>query len=99
MSVLGLTDAALSKSTLELLKTTLKLTVASLTELDLTYAYTGQAGASIVRDALLDPHCQLIRLGLAGNSLRDRGVEIVHAGLVKSSTLTYLGIAYSFKSP
>jgi hypothetical protein len=41
MSVLGLTDAALSKTSLQLLTTTLKLTVASLTELDISYAYTG----------------------------------------------------------
>ena len=41
MSVLGLTDAALSKSSLQLLTSTLKLTVASLTELDISYSYSG----------------------------------------------------------
>lgn len=41
MSVLGLTDATLSKSSLQLLTSTLKLTVASLTELDISYSYSG----------------------------------------------------------
>jgi len=42
MSVLGLTDAGLSKASIDLLRVTLKLSVASLTDLDLSFSFIGE---------------------------------------------------------
>jgi len=91
MSVLGLTDACLSKKSIELLATTLKLSISSLTDLDLSFSFSGQLGAQLIRGALKDPNCQLIRIGMAGNNLKDKGVQIIQSSLVASKTLTYLG--------
>jgi hypothetical protein len=91
MSVLGLTDACLSKKSIELLATTLKLSISSLTDLDLSFSFTGQLGAQLIRDGLKDPNCQLIRIGMAGNNLKDKGVQIIQSSLVANKTLTYLG--------
>lgn len=91
MSVLGLTDACLSKKSIESLATTLKLSISSLTDLDLSFSFTGQLGAQLIRDSLKDPNCQLIRIGMAGNNLKDKGVQIIQSSLVANKTLTYLG--------
>ena len=96
MSVLGLTDACLSKTSIDLLRVTLALGAASLTDLDLSFSFTGYSGAVLIRDALKSPDCQLIRLGLAGNTFADKGVETMLPGLLVNKTLTYLDLRSNF---
>ena len=55
MSVLGITDACLSRASIDLLKTTLSLSIASLTDLDLSFSYMGSLGAKVIRDILEKP--------------------------------------------
>jgi hypothetical protein len=83
------------------------LAVGSLTDLDLTYAFMGIAGAEvrasecndqiphslshqIIADALEHRHCQLIRLGLTGNSFGDHGVLLLAPALQVEDCLSFL---------
>ena len=92
MSVLGLTDACLSRTSIDLLKTTLKISISSLTDLDLSYSFLGSYGAVMIGDGLALGGSQIIRLGLTGNHLGDGGMTIISNSLLSTKTLTYLDI-------
>ena len=48
------------------------------------------SGSLLIRDALSQPSCQLVRLSLAGNALGDKGIETITPSIALSKTLTYL---------
>ena len=90
VSVLGLTHAHLCTESVSKLGQLLQDAGPSLTDLDLSFAYVGQNGAHMLRDALASSACQLVRLGVVGNNLGDSGIAALSAGLTKNKTLTYL---------
>ena len=92
MAHLGLTDGQLSPDTVAVLGDTLRLAASSLTDLDISRSYTSLAGAAVLRDALDNPNCNLVRVCAAGNAFGDAGVVIIADGLRANKTLTYLDV-------
>ena len=76
LSVLALTHAHLSRPSIDALKRVLQLAAPTLTDLDLSFAYTGYHGAEALAAVLARSDCQLTRLGLAGNALGDQALEV-----------------------
>jgi len=58
------------------LKRVLQLAAPTLTDLDLSFAYTGYHGAEALAAVLARSDCQLVRLGLAGNAMGDQALEV-----------------------
>lgn len=81
--------AQFSKKSLKLLSTTLFLSINTITDLDLSYSYINYYGAIVLRDILKDKKCNLIRLGLVGNTLNDSGVEVLCDGIKHNNSLIY----------
>ena len=77
----------------------LELCVPSLTDLDLSFSYVGQNGASSLRQILASSACQLVRVGLCGNNLGDAGITELSRGLGKNKTLTYLDVRTNQVTP
>ena len=92
IAVLGFTHAHMCLESINILSKLLSHVAPSLTDLNLSFAYTGQNGAICLKDALLSSSCQLIRLAIAGNNLSDNGIEMLSHGLKSNKTLTYLDI-------
>jgi hypothetical protein len=93
LSVFGLTDAQLSKESIDLLSKTLLYTTASLTDVDLSRCYLAIPGAEMLRDALSRADCNLIRLAAGGNCFNDLGASMIADGLVDTKTLTHLDLS------
>lgn len=92
MAVFALRNSQLSRRSVELLETTLELTSSTLTDLDLSFSYIGFIGAQVLQRTLDLPSCQLIRLGLMGNSISDRGASLICKSLQRNNTLVYLDL-------
>ncbi len=86
LHVLSLSQHHLAKKTILALDTTLQLLEASLTDLDLSFAYMGYAGAQVLAEALGRLGCGLIRLGLKGNLLGDQGGALLITSLLHVCT-------------
>ena len=46
----------------------------------------------MLKNVILSPSCQLIRLGLIGNAIGDLGIRLLGKSFIMNKTLTYLDI-------
>lgn len=92
LTCLGLTHAHMCRQSISLLEKVLRLNSPTLTDLDLSYSYSGYLGALVVKSLLELPSCQLVRLCLKGNAVGDTGAARVGEALATNNSLTYLDL-------
>jgi len=92
LSVLGMTHAHMSLESVTQMCKLLQDAGPSLTDLDLSFSYTGQNGANMLKNALASSGCQLIRIAAPGNSFGDSGINALAQGLRSNKTLTFLDV-------
>ena len=92
LTVFGLTCNSLCIESITKLGEVLDAASPSLTDLDVSFSYIGKYGCKMLSDIISSPSCQLVRVGLAGNSIGDAGAAEIGMALRKNRTLTYLDV-------
>lgn len=92
MSIFGLTNAMLCKESIVNMGKIFKLSIATLTDIDLSFSYMGCYGALMLEEILSHKECQIVTLNISGNAIGDSGAQILSNSLVKNNTLTNLNV-------
>lgn len=90
LSVLGLMYSQISKPSLTKLEELLQLNLNTLTDLDLSFSYLGSAGVDVISTFLKESEHSLVRLGLAGNCLHDKGFSSIMRAVTHSETIAFI---------
>jgi Ran GTPase-activating protein (RanGAP) involved in mRNA processing and transport len=92
ISSLGLTNAHLSKHSIDAIKRILEIHMSPVLHLDLSFAYIGYQGAVMLAEALQHKNCSLATLNICGNAFSEDALLCLAPALRDNRTLTHLDL-------